>query len=303
MTADGSVTRSSHTARSGQRRGRADAGYAARRENLRLSPGGYDGARAERGTDGHHRHHRLHAGRHPGAVRADPARDSRRGRCARACARVRHQPSHERLGCDPDQRHGLARAGLRRCLGRAGWAPLGTRDGAYLCARRAAEGFGQAGAGGLRHRRRDRGAPVACGQFSSLRQRVAPHGHARYLRSRGSGLASSRARRCAHRQGAGACGFVLVRHQGELRHHDEAAARRPCRAQRLVRGADRRARLRVRTPARSSTSRVGSRSSMAGATTGPSGCSRTGALLGRSSRPRTVSSSFPAAARRIRPLP
>ena len=90
-----------------------------------------------------------------------------------------------------------------------GRAPLGTRDGAHLCARRAAEGFGQAGARGLHHRRRDGGAAVARGQFPSLRQGLAPDRHARHVRSGGSRRPSSRARRRAHGQGAGARRLVL----------------------------------------------------------------------------------------------
>ena len=119
-------------------------------------------------------------------------------------ARVRHQPSHQRARCDADQRHRLARARLRRCLGRAGRAPLGARHGAHLRARRAAEGLGPAGAGGLHHRRRDRGAAVARGQLPPLRQGLAPDRHARHVRSRGGRRPPARARRRAHGQGAGA---------------------------------------------------------------------------------------------------
>ena len=229
--------------------------------------------------------------------------DSRRRRCARARAGVRHQPSHQRAGCDPDQRHRLARARLRRRLGRAGRPPLGACHGTHLRARRAAEGLGQAGAGGLHHRRRDRGAPVARGQLPSLRQGLAPHRHARHVRRGGRGLPSARARRCAHGQGAGARRLVRVRPQGQLRHHDEAAARRPRRPQRPVRGADRRARLRIQPRRARAQAGLARGLQRQGHLLARAACSRTGARPGRSRRPRSASSSSPAAARRIRPSP
>ena len=229
--------------------------------------------------------------------------DARRRRCARPRARVRHQPSHQRARCDADQRHRLARARLRRRLGRAGRAPLGTRHGAHLRARRAAEGLGPAGAGRLHHRRRDRGAAVARGQLPPLRQGLAPHRHARHLRRGGRGRPPARARRRAHGQGAGARRLVRVRPQGQLRHHDEAAARRPRRPQRPVRGADRRARLRVQPRRARAQAGLARGLQRQGHLLARAHVRELGLALGDRDRPRWASSSSPAAARRIRPSP
>ena len=94
-----------------------------------------------------------------------------------------------------------------------------------------------AGAGARLSRRlcggiRDRDAERPWGQFPSLREGLAPDRDARHLRRRRGGGAPDGTGCGPDQRGARARGVVRLGHQGELRHHGEAAARRPQRSQR-----------------------------------------------------------------------
>ena len=176
-----------------------------------------------------HRHSRLHARRRERAVRAHRgARDC----VGRPVPDLRHRTARGSAGCGADQWHRLTRAGFRRLQRHTGRASIcadpactvrprgnthGRRPGVH---RRLCRGLG------------DRDAHRPRRQFPSLREGLAPDGNARRVRFDRCVLPPAGTDAGGNGDGAGTGGIVRIRGQGELRHHDQAAACRTLLTQR-----------------------------------------------------------------------
>ena len=202
-------------------------------------------------------------------------------RCAPACARVRHQPSH-RARLDAALINGTASHALDYddVSGRARRTPFGTRDGAHLCARRAAEGF--------RAGRRWRPTSSASRPRCALSRAVNFHHYDKGWHRPPRSARSARRRRPSHLLGLDvartAKALALAASFSCGIKANFGTMTKPLRVghvglQRPVRGADRRARLRVERRRARAPAGAGSRSSMARGNYWPERMFGTGARL------------------------
>ena len=230
--------------------------------------------------------------------------DAGRRRGAGPVAGLRHQPPHQRARCGTDQRHGLARARLRRFLGRARRAPLGARDGAMFALGEQLRRNGQTG----RSRPTSSASRPRCGwrapsiSITTTRAGTRPPRSACSARRRprpgSSKLDVARTAKALALAASFACGLKANFGTMTKPLHIGQAARNGLFAALLAeRGFE-------SNPGVSSTSRAGSRSSTARAPTDPERMfERWGCALGDRDGRERASSSSPAAAPPIRPSP